>query len=125
MMHLREYEEGSLPETEWERYALAFAQRLVDRNFGAAFEMLSRELKSKYGIAGLERCAMKLIHEEFVPMQNPPWILWSSTDRPDKRPTEIGVAYIHVGGDFNEALMPMVFMEEEAMKVGEIVWHRP
>jgi hypothetical protein len=124
-MKLREYVEGQLPETEWEGYALEFAQKLVDRKFADAFDMLSDELKGNYGVSGLEGRAMKLIYEEFVPMQNPPWILWSSTDRPDKKPAELGIAYIHVGGDFNEALMPMVFIEEDVMKIGQIEWHRP
>ncbi len=124
-MAMKEYIEGQLPDSEWENYALAFAQKIVERDFLKAFEMLAREHQKEYGIVGLEARAMRLIHEQHVPMQNPPWILWSSTDWADKKQSDLGIAYIHVGGDFNEALTPTVLIEDGALRVGEISWHRP
>lgn len=98
-MKQKTYVAGEQPASEWERFALHFVEALVQRRYEAAYAMLAESFKAQHSLEWLHVHIERLLvqsQEPFGPCQ-----LFVSG--PSGDPTDLGMTYTVIGGEFNEA----------------------
>ena len=118
------YDSGASPKTEWERYAQMFVQSLIDGEYQRAYAELSSELKSEMDETLFKTRFLNIVSVDDVPL-GPAEVIMSLDDYPDMRSNETGNAYVHVGGDNNEAMSVFVGRRAAGYEVVAMSWGRP
>jgi len=102
-----------------------FANALARRDYSAAYAMTSSEYQRGTTIA-----EMQAAFEAIVPTS------WSTVGPieagvtmetwPDKQPSDVGWVYVSIGGDvYSEAVIVVVTVEADALKVRTVEFGRP
>ncbi len=105
--------------------ALEFTQALANRDYSKAYAMTTKEYQNKTTLQ-----SMKNAFEEIVPpdwgVMGPIEIGETMVDWPDKKPSDLGWAYVSIGGDiYSEAVTTIITLEGETAKIREIEYGRP
>lgn len=110
---------------DYEAKAKEFAEALTANRYEAAFEMLSSSLQAKLSAAELQSEFREMTeYGEGKPRVD--GYVHKMEDWPDKRPSDVGWAYVSISGDdYAEAVTVIVSFEDDAMKIREIEWGRP
>jgi len=104
---------------------VAFAKALASRDYTSAYAMTSSEYQR-----GTTLAEMRAAFEAIVPTDWPtvgPVELGNTMDTwPDKQASDVGRAYISIGGDvYSEAVTVVVVLEADTMKVRTVEFGRP
>lgn len=109
----------------FQQVALEFTKALAARDYSAGYALCSQHLRDTMSLQELTEQ-----FEDIVPSD------WGSTDPidvgetmeewPGKGPSDLGWAYVSIGGDvYSEALVIIVTEEEGEPKVGSVEFGRP
>jgi hypothetical protein len=104
---------------------LAFARALARRDYPAAYAMTSGEYRSRTTMAD-----MQAAFEAIVPMDSPMAgsveVGLTMETWPDKQPSDVGWAYVSIGGDvYSEAVIVVVAQEAGTLKIRTVEFGRP
>ena len=107
------------------KVALGFTNALAARNYGAAYALTSNEYRDSTSVE-----AMQAAFEAIVPTDwkviGPVEVGETMEDWPGRKPSDVGWAYVSVGGDaYSEAVIVVVTLEENALKVRTVEFGRP
>lgn len=110
---------------DYKQVALAFAKALAARDYNGAYAMTSRGYQDSTSVK-----AMQAAFEGIVPTDwgtvGPIEIGVTMEDWPGREPSDVGWAYISVGGDaYSEAVTVVVTAEEGGLKVRTVEFGRP
>ena len=102
-----------------------FTNALAARNYPAAYALTSRDYQD-----GTSLEAMQAAFEAIVPTDwsaiGPVEVGATMEDWPDRKPSDVGWAYVSVGGDaYSEAVTVVVTLEDDALKVRTVEFGRP
>ena len=118
------YEECAVPTSEWEKYACEFVQLLIMGEFDRGYACLTPALQARLKKSVFIRRFRGIVSTKYVPLARA-WVIMSMTGYPDAVEEEVGMAYIQVGGDNNEAMTVFVFRSDSGYVVGNLEWGRP
>ena len=105
--------------------ALAFAQALAARDFGKAHGMMTAETRKLVSPEALRKEFERIIPKEFGPV-GPIEVGQTLAQWPGKRPSDVGWAYVSLGGKvYSEAVIVVVALESGAPKIREAAFGRP
>jgi hypothetical protein len=110
---------------DYKKVALDFTNALAARNYVAAYALTSNEYRNSTSVV-----AMKSAFEAIVPTGwktiGPIEIGETMNDWPGRKPSDVGWAYVSVGGDvYSEAVIVVVTLEKDALKVRTAEFGRP
>ncbi len=109
-------------DTPYGRFALGFAEALVSGEFSVARSMLSRELSESVSASDLQTAYQEMIEYGDGPPDEIE-VMNVLSEWPEKLPTDLGWAYVAIGGPgYAEAVAVVVTREG---KVRKIEWRRP
>ena len=105
--------------------ALAFTKALAARDYPGAYGMTSRQFRS-----GMSMEAMRAAFESIVPADwksvGPVEVGMTMENWPEKQPSDVGWAYVSVGGDvYSEAVTVVVTLEGRDLRVRSVEFGRP
>ena len=105
--------------------ALEFANALVRRDDEAAYAMTTRDYQRRVPLATLRERFDAITPVEFGPITSVD-VGMSMESWPDKQGGDVGWVYVTIGGDvYSEALIVVITVEDDAMKVREVEFGRP
>lgn len=112
---------------DYKRVALAFTEALAARDYSAAYALTSRTYR--------DRTSVKALQDAFEAIVPPDWgtvgpidIGLAMEDWPGREPSDVGWAYVSIGGDvYSEAVTVVAAREEEEkeLKVRTVEFGRP
>ena len=110
---------------DYKNVALGFTNALATRNYSAAYALTSNEYRDGTSVE-----AMQAAFEAIVPTDwntiGPVEVGETMEDWPDRKPSDVGWAYVSVGGDvYSEAVTVVVTLEEDALRVRTVEFGRP
>lgn len=110
---------------DYEKVALGFTNALATRNYGAAYALTSNEYRDSTSVE-----AMQAAFEAIVPTDwktiGPVEVGETMEDWPGRTPSDVGWAYVSVGGDvYSEAVTVVVTLEGGALRVRTVEFGRP
>lgn len=114
---------GSVP--DYQQFALDFAQALAARDYKTAYAMTSESYRERTTVEQL-----RVAFEFIVPLDwgriGPIEIGQTMTRWPGKQSSDIGWAYVSIGGDvYSEALIVVVTLDQGVAKIREVELGRP
>lgn len=110
---------------DYKAVALAFTKALATRDYGAAYALTSKDYRDSTSVE-----AMQAAFERIVPID---WKTVGSIevgetmeDWPGRKPSDVGWAYVSVGGDvYSEAITVVVTLEGNALRIRTVEFGRP
>ena len=105
--------------------AAEFAAAMVDGKYDVAHAMLGSRLEQEYSLdkLGNEYEAMIEYGDSKVKSDG---VLNTMEDWPTRKPMDVGWAYVSITGDeFAEAIIVIVSVENDVLKISNIEWGRP
>ena len=105
--------------------ALQFTEALTDRDYSKAYAMVSSEYRNRMSLD-----KMKLDFESIVPSDWGPIgsieIGTTLENWPDKQPSDLGWAYVSIGGDvYSEGVTVVITLEDGEAKICAVEFGRP
>ena len=105
--------------------ALQFTTALLDRDYGRAYSMTSKEYQ---GRTSLEQ--MRAGFEAIVPTEwrttAPPEVTQTLANWPDKQASDVGWAYVGISGDvYSEGVTVVVMLEDDTLRIRTVEFGRP
>jgi hypothetical protein len=121
-------EEPKMPSgntTDYRHIALEFTQSLAAREYHKAYAMTSQQYRKGTTVEQL-----RIAFESIVPTDwglfGPIEVGQTMTSWPGKQPSDIGWAYVSIGGDvYSEAVTVVVTLEQGEAKIREVEMGRP
>ena len=120
-MKERTYAPGESPSTEWEKFALSFVETLVAQRYEQAHLMLAGKFRAEHSVEWLRSHIERLLVQSQEPF-GPCHVFMSN---PGPEPTDLGMSYVVIGGEFNEAISPIVVSEAGQFRVRDLFIGRP
>ncbi len=110
---------------DYKKVALDFTNALAARNYAGACALTSKEYRDRTSVE-----VMQTAFEAIVPTDwkttGPVEVGETMEDGPGRKPSDVGWAYVSVGGDaYSEAVTVVVTLEEDALKVRTVEFGRP
>jgi hypothetical protein len=110
---------------DYKPVALAFTKALATRDYSAAYALTATDYRN-----GTSVKALQAAFERIIPVD------WKTVglievgetlaDWPGKKPSDVGWAYVSVGGDvYSEAVTVVVTLEEGELRVRTVEFGRP
>ena len=105
--------------------ALDFARALTSRDYASAYAMTSRDYQRRVPIEDVRASFEALLPAEFGDVTSVE-IGLTMASWPDKQPSDVGWAYVSIGGDvYSEAVIVVVTAEDGSLKVRDVTFGRP
>lgn len=107
------------------RVALSFARALVDKQYGKAWQMLTRTLRDELSVDSLRSNYQEMVDygQGLARMIDVTYIMDNWPGRQDR---DIGWAYVSIAGDdFSEAVTVIVCEEDGEARIRSLEWGRP
>jgi hypothetical protein len=105
--------------------AVRFAEALVHGHFDAAASLLDAGAHSEWSAGSLQECFAEMV-EYFDAPADSVELIETMTDWPEKRPGDLGWAYVAINGESeSEAVTVVVRAEHGTPRIREIEWGRP
>jgi hypothetical protein len=110
---------------DYGQIALEFARSLAAREYPKAYAMMSHEYRQNRTLDEL-----RVGFEAIVPRDwgaiGPIEVGQTMTSWPEKRPSDVGWAYVSIGGDvYSEAIIVIVMSENGGARIREVEFGRP
>jgi hypothetical protein len=113
------------PQPDFKPAALAFTQALVAKDFPKAHALMTAEARRTVTPASLRSDFERMIPKEFGPI-GAVEVGKTMTSWPDKRPADLGWAYVSIGGNtYSEAVIVIVALEDGAPRIRKAEFGRP
>ena len=114
---------GNTP--DFRKIALEFARSLAEREYTKAYEMTAKEYRKRTTVEQLRAAFESIVPTDWGPM-GPIEVGQTMTTWPGKQPSDIGRAYVSIGGDvYSEAVTVIVTSEQGEAKIREVEFGRP
>ncbi|MBC8006787.1 MAG: hypothetical protein H7X76_01930 [Prolixibacteraceae bacterium] len=105
--------------------ALQFVTSLAKRDYAAAYRVTSKEYQTRTSLDQM-RAGFEAIVPEDWKIVGPIEVGNTMENWPEKRPLDVGWAYVSVGGDvYSEAVTVIVTSEAQALRVRSVEFGRP
>jgi hypothetical protein len=121
-------EEPKMPSgntSDYRQTALEFAKSLAARDYRKAYSMTAREYRKRTTAEQLRTAFETIVPNDWGPMGLIE-VGQTMENWPGKQPTDIGWAYVSIGGDvYSEAISVVVTSENGEAKIREIEFGRP
>lgn len=104
---------------------LHFATALARRDYTTAYAMTSSEYQRNTTVAEM-RAAFEAIVPTGWPTVGPVEVGVTMDTWPDKRPSDVGWAYVSIGGEvYSEAVIVVVGLESDTLRIRTVEFGRP
>lgn len=114
---------GNTP--DYRRIALEFARSLAARDYSKAYAMTSQEYREKNTLTQL-RSGFETIVPTDWGTADPIEVSKTMTNWPARQPSDLGWAYVSIGGDvYSEAITVVVASENGKARIREVEFGRP
>lgn len=111
--------------SDYRQVALQFTRLLAARDFQAAWEMTSREYRGRNTADRLRAAFEAIVPADWGPI-SPIEVGQTMTDWPGKQASDVGWAYVSIGGNvYSEAVIVIVTSEDGEQKVRDVEFGRP
>jgi hypothetical protein len=105
--------------------ALSFTKALAARNYGAAYALTSKEYRDSTSLETMQAAFEAIVPNDWSPI-DPVEVGQTMEDWPGRNPSDVGWAYVSVGGDeYSEAVVVVVTLEGNALRVRTVEFGRP
>ncbi len=105
--------------------ALEFARSLVARDYEEAYAMMSHQCRNQTTVERLRADFEAIVPPDWGPMA-PVEVGETMTNWPGKHPSDLGWAYVSIGGDvYSEAVTIIVTSEQREAKIRDVEFGRP
>ena len=110
---------------DYHSVGLDFAAALARRDYTTAYAMTSSAYRRSTTIDEM-RLAFETIVPTDWPTVGPIEVGYTMEAWPDKQPSDVGWAYISIGGDgYSEAVVAVVALEADTLKIRSVEFGRP
>jgi hypothetical protein len=110
---------------DYSSVGLNFATALARRDYTTAYAMTSSEYQRSNTLAEM-RTAFEAIVPTDWPTVGPVEVGVTMETWPDKQPSDVGWAYVSIGGDvYSEAVIVVVALEADTLKIRTVEFGRP
>lgn len=111
--------------SDYRHTALEFTQSLAAREYQKAYAMTSQQYRKRTTVGQLRAAFETIVPTDWGPM-GPIEVGQTMTSWPSKQPSDIGWAYVSIGGDvYSEAVTVVVTSEQGEAKIREVEFGRP
>ncbi|MCK6460149.1 MAG: hypothetical protein L6Q95_09680 [Planctomycetes bacterium] len=105
--------------------ARAFAEALAARDYASAHAMMAAELRKRMTVDRLRAAFEAIVPPDGGPV-GPIEVGETMTAWPERQPSDLGWAYVSIGGEtFSEALTVVVALEKGEARVRDVQFGRP
>ena len=110
---------------DYQRVGLAFTKALATRDYDAAYALTSRDYRNGTSVKALEAAFERIVPVDWKTV-GPIEVGKTMEDWPGRELSDVGWAYLSVGGDlYSEAVTVVVTREEGELKVRTVEFGRP
>jgi hypothetical protein len=110
---------------DYKRVGLAFAKALASRDYDVAYAMTSRDYRDRTSLKALQAAFERIVPVDWKTV-GPIEVGKTMEDWPGRELSDVGWAYVSVGGDlYSEAVTVVVTREEGELKVRTVEFGRP
>ena len=104
---------------------LTFAGALARRDYPAAYAITSGEYRRSTTMAEMQAAFEAIVPPDW-PTVDPVEVGLTMETWPGKQPADVGWAYVSIGGDaYSEAVIVVVALEKETLKIRTVEFGRP
>jgi hypothetical protein len=110
---------------DYKNVALDFTNALATRNYGAAYALTSDEYRDGTSVEAMQAAFEAIVPADWTTI-GPVEVGGTMEDWPGRKPSDVGWAYVSVGGDaYSEAVTVVVTLEAGALRVRTVEFGRP
>jgi len=110
---------------DYKNVALGFTNALATRNYGAAYALTSSEYRDGTSVEDMQAAFEAIVPTDWKTI-GPVEVGGAMEDWPGRKPSDVGWAYVSVGGDaYSEAVTVVVTLEAGALRVRTVEFGRP
>ena len=110
---------------DYKEVALAFTKALADRDYGAAYALTSTEYQKSTSLEDMQAALETIVPIDWTHV-GPVEVGETMENWPGKQPSDVGWAYVSVGGDeYSEAIALVVALEGDVLSVRTVEFGRP
>ena len=110
---------------DYMRVALAFAKALATRDYDDAYGLTSKKFRDGTSLEGLQSGFESIVPLDWTSV-GPIEVGHTMEDWPGREPSDVGWAYVSVGGDvYSEAVTVVVALEEGELRIRAVEFGRP
>lgn len=110
---------------DYKQVALTFTKALAARDYGAAYALTSTDYRGSTSVGGMQAAFERIVPLEWKTV-GPIEVSETMDDWPGREPSDVGWAYVSVGGDvYSEAVTVVVTLEAGVLKVRRVEFGRP
>ena len=110
---------------DYKNVALGFTNALATRNYGAAYALTSSEYRDGTSVEDMQAAFEAIVPTDWTTI-GPVEVGDTMEDWPGRKRSDVGWAYVSVGGDaYSEAVTVVVTLEEDALRVRTVEFGRP
>ncbi len=111
--------------SDYRQTALQFAESLAAREYPNAYAMTSQEYRKRTTAEQLRTSFETIVPADWGPI-GPIQVGQTTTSWPGKRPGDLGLVYVSIGGDvYSEAITVVVTVESGEQRIREVEFGRP
>ena len=109
----------------YEPAALAFAEALGRRDYPAAYALTSSDYRARTTVDRMRADFETMIPPDWGPI-GPIEVGLTMEEWPEKEPSDLGWAYVSIGGEvYSEAVTVVVTLEGGEPRIRSVEWGRP
>jgi hypothetical protein len=113
------------PPHDYSSFGLEFATALVSRDYATAHAMTSSEYRRSTTVAEMQAAFEAIVPTDW-PTVGPLEVVVTMERWPDQQPSDVGWAYVSIGGDvYSEAVIVVVALEAGALRIRTVEFGRP
>jgi len=110
---------------DYKRVGLAFAKALAARDYDGAYALTSSDYRDSTSVTALQDAFESIVPVDWTTI-GPIEVGQTMDEWPGRQPSDVGWAYLSVGGDvYSEANTVVVTLEDGDLKVRTVEFGRP
>jgi hypothetical protein len=110
---------------DYKRVGLAFVEALATRDYDVAYALTSRDYRDSTSLRALQAAFERIVPVDWKTV-GPIVVGQTMEEWPGREPSDVGWAYVSVGGEvYSEAIVVVVTLEEGELKVRAVEFGRP
>lgn len=111
--------------SDYRHTARQFGESLAARDYRSAYELTAKEYRSQTPVEQFQTAFETIVPPDWGPI-GPIEVGQTLPTWPGKRPSDLGWAYVSIGGDvYSEAVTVVVTSEQGEAKIREVQFGRP
>ena len=110
---------------DYRKVGLAFAKALASRDYDVAYALTSRDYRNHTSVKALQAAFERIVPVDWKTV-GPVEVGETMEDWAGKEPSDVGWAYVNVGGDvYSEAVTVILTLEEGELRIRSVEFGRP